>query len=293
MKAERHYSGATLIILEHPTTEEVENVASEHSARHLTLFSYEDRHRIHTEERDGFLFLALPYPKELGRSGGGNIEEIVFALKDNTVILLTKSFSIPKDALENIHPDNGFELIYSLLTELYDDLLSTLTALGKKLDQAEQDIYIGREKEMVRTLSDIGRDLLDIKKSVQHHDDILTAFAHEGQTLFPDQFSATAHKHVLDKHRRLMRFLDDNKDTAFELRRTNDSLLSTKQNEVMKTLTIMAFVTFPLTLIAGIFGMNTATLPFVGTSGDFWIILGIMLGLAVLFFWYFKHKNWL
>jgi len=78
-----------------------------------------------------------------------------------------------------------------------------------------------------------------------------------------------------------------------ELRTTNDSLLYAKQNEVMKTLTIMAFVTFPLTLLAGIFGMNTAYTPLVGRSYDFWIVIGIMLALTVLFFSFFKYRKWL
>jgi len=61
----------------------------------------------------------------------------------------------------------------------------------------------------------------------------------------------------------------------------------------MKTLTIMAFVTFPLTLISSVFGMNTTYLPIVGVHGDFWIILGFMCTLAIVFFSYFKYKKWL
>jgi magnesium transporter len=61
----------------------------------------------------------------------------------------------------------------------------------------------------------------------------------------------------------------------------------------MKTLTIMAFVTFPLTLVSSIFGMNTHYLPIVGLPGDFWIVTGTMLALAICFFLYFKRKGWL
>ena len=70
-------------------------------------------------------------------------------------------------------------------------------------------------------------------------------------------------------------------------------MVSTKQNEVMKGLAIMAFVTFPLSLIATIFGMNTHYLPIVGMRGDFWVIIGAMLFLTACFFWYFKRKRWL
>jgi Mg2+ and Co2+ transporter CorA len=55
----------------------------------------------------------------------------------------------------------------------------------------------------------------------------------------------------------------------------------------------MAFVTFPLSLFASIFGMNTKTLPLAGFEGDFWIILGIMVAATIFFFAFFKHKRWL
>ena len=62
---------------------------------------------------------------------------------------------------------------------------------------------------------------------------------------------------------------------------------------VMKTLTIMALVTFPLSLIAAIFGMNTRILPIVGKPNDFWIIMGIMLILKFVMFIYFKIRRML
>ena len=80
---------------------------------------------------------------------------------------------------------------------------------------------------------------------------------------------------------------------AVGLRETNNSLLTTKQNEVMKVFTIMAFVIFPLSLVAGIFGMNTAYIPIVGLPGDFWMVMGIMVVLGVLFLSFFMYKKWL
>ena len=86
--------------------------------------------------------------------------------------------------------------------------------------------------------------------------------------------------------------LDGDMDTIAELRATNDSLLNTKTNDIMRTLTIMAFTTFPLTLFASIFSMNTKVLPIVGMENDFWIIIGIMLLVMVSFYMYFRYKKW-
>ncbi|MCK5592403.1 MAG: hypothetical protein KAI72_10650 [Candidatus Pacebacteria bacterium] len=55
----------------------------------------------------------------------------------------------------------------------------------------------------------------------------------------------------------------------------------------------MAFITFPLTLIAGIFGMNAEYMPFVGQDQDFFIILGLMVVTVFIMFTYFKFKKWM
>ncbi|MEK9185922.1 MAG: CorA family divalent cation transporter, partial [Patescibacteria group bacterium] len=77
-----------------------------------------------------------------------------------------------------------------------------------------------------------------------------------------------------------------------ELRETNNSLLSTKQNETMKMLTIIAFVTLPASLIASIFNMSTS-LPLVGQPYDFEIVVTMMIFASACTFLLFKYKKWL
>jgi Mg2+ and Co2+ transporter CorA len=79
-----------------------------------------------------------------------------------------------------------------------------------------------------------------------------------------------------------------------EFRETNNSLLSTKRNERMQSLTIMANVLFPVTMVAAIFSMNaTNDMPFVGKPNDFWIVLGFMILAVATIAAVFKYKRWL
>ena len=100
-------------------------------------------------------------------------------------------------------------------------------------------------------------------------------------------------KEISRRYQRLARRLRALSDTVDELRDTNIGILTTKQNEVMKILTIMAFITFPLTLFTSLFGMNTHTTPLVGQPGDFWIILSIMIVVSIGFFAFFKYMRWM
>jgi len=82
-------------------------------------------------------------------------------------------------------------------------------------------------------------------------------------------------------------------ETMHELRETNNSLLTTKENETMRVLTLMALLIFPLDLIVTILETDSPYNPVKGPPYDFWIILGgvIMVGLCMVM--YFRHKKWL
>ncbi|MEK7166472.1 MAG: CorA family divalent cation transporter, partial [Patescibacteria group bacterium] len=86
---------------------------------------------------------------------------------------------------------------------------------------------------------------------------------------------------------------ESNIESLRELRDTNNSLLTTKQNEITKTLTVMAFIILPLSFISSIYSMNTSFVPLIGQKNDFWIVMGIMAAVGIIIFLVFKGKKWL
>lgn len=63
-------------------------------------------------------------------------------------------------------------------------------------------------------------------------------------------------------------------------------------NKVMKTLTIVSAVFIPLGFIAGVYGMNFEKMPGLSNSNGFYILSGLMFGLALFMFLIFKKKKW-
>ena len=82
-------------------------------------------------------------------------------------------------------------------------------------------------------------------------------------------------------------------ESLHELRETNNSLLSTKQNETMRILTIMAVLTFPLSLFVAIFDLHVASNPLADAPHAFWIVVGAVAAIGVTMLLYFKHRKWL
>ena len=140
-------------------------------------------------------------------------------------------------------------------------------------------------------LSRVSRHLLNFKQSLVPHREVLESLEIAGRKLFGEDFAFHL-RSIFSDYYRVSVLTDGQRDALSELRETNNSLLSTKQNEIMKVLTIMAFITLPLTVVTQLFSMNAVSLPIVGTPGDFWIILAMLVVIALSLFVFFKKKGW-
>ena len=61
---------------------------------------------------------------------------------------------------------------------------------------------------------------------------------------------------IVDAAERIWDQLDNYKEVVDGLESTNESVISHRQNDVLRVLTIFSVILLPLTLISGIFGMN-------------------------------------
>ena len=81
---------------------------------------------------------------------------------------------------------------------------------------------------------------------------------------------------IVDAAERIWDQLDNYKEVVDGLESTNESVISHRQNDVLRVLTIFSVSLLPLTLISGIFGMNVE-FPGVGTHAAFWVIVALMV----------------
>ena len=197
--------------------------------------------------------------------------------------------AILKKAGKSAH---GGHLFVALMHTLYDSLEQKLDYVEAQMQKIDEGIFNQREKEMVANISSVSRRMITFRRTLKTHGDVISDSVVAFEKLFSKPFG-TYVTELHDEYRHLMRRVGTLSETLDELRKTNSELLSTKQNEIMKVLTIMAFITFPLTLISSVFGMNTIETPIVGSSHDFMKILGIMSAATVGFFIFFKYKRWI
>jgi Mg2+ and Co2+ transporter CorA len=77
------------------------------------------------------------------------------------------------------------------------------------------------------------------------------------------------------------------------LRETYNSSLSANLNETIRTLTVIATIVLPLTLITGIYGMNFKVMPELTSEYGYYYALGLIAALGGGMILYFKRKRWI
>jgi magnesium transporter len=299
------HDSLTWIDLESPAQEEVRGLMEEFDIDPLIaeeLINPTLRSRI--DMRDTYFYLVLHFPALRHSHSIEQIDQEVDFIVGKNWIITTRYDSIdPFHTFSKIFEVNSIldkttgwqhagHIFFHMTSTLYTSLVHELEHIEDRLEVAEASIFDGMEKEMVMELSRIGRDLLDLHQILGPHKTMLDSLFNATEPLFGIEFGREV-RMLIGEYYRTWNIVDAHGASLRELRETNNSLLTTKQNEITKLFTILAFVTFPLSLFASIFGMNTAYTPILGGPYDFWVIVGIMTLCAVCFFAYFKHKHWI
>jgi len=190
------------------------------------------------------------------------------------------------------HMHHAGLVFYYMLKHLYQSLDHEISEIDTDISAIENYIFEGDHKRMVKHIAFASRSILDFKTSLKNHGGIIESLELVSKKFFGKEFVYYT-RSINGEYTKIWDTVASTREIIKDLQETNDNLLNTKTNQTMKNLTIMAFITFPLTLVASIFGMNTSYLPIVGHEMDFWIVFGIMVAGMVFMLIWFKYKKWL
>lgn len=302
MRTSYEHNGVLWIDLESPTQEEIKAIVDQFGivpmvAEELLIPSIKPR----AEFYDAYVYVVLHFPT-LRRSHQSIEQEVDFIVGRNFIITTHYDIVDPLHKFSKVFEVNslldksnmgnhaGFFFFY-MLKKLYKGVEYEVERVRHHLTTIEGDIFSGHEVGMVEAISNTSRDLLNLRQTIEPHREILHTIESDGAKIFGDTFAPYL-RALSNEYYRVHNHVMRNTESLHELRETNNSLLSTKENETMRVLTIMALLTFPLALVVSILEIDSVYNPIKGMQYDFWVIVGIVIVLGTCMIAYFKHKNW-
>ncbi|PIP28398.1 MAG: hypothetical protein COX29_01445 [Candidatus Moranbacteria bacterium CG23_combo_of_CG06-09_8_20_14_all_35_22] len=196
-----------------------------------------------------------------------------------------------KDKKEIYMNQSPSALLRFIIEMLLESCFPKLDHISNKLDNVENEIFAGHEKEMVFEISLVKRDILNFRRTMKPQRSVFESLVQKDFQLIEPELKPY-YQDLIGTNIRIWNNLESAKETIESLEETNNSLLSNKLDLTMKVLTIFSAVMLPMTVYSNILAMS-ADIPFGKDPSAFWIHLTIMFLLSGITISIFKIKKWL
>lgn len=179
---------------------------------------------------------------------------------------------------------------YTILDSLHDAILPALNHLGEVAAGLEEISIDAPGKAVLQRILQLKRSSIRVQRIMAPQ---IRVFNRLSRNEFPiiEEQASMYFRDLQDQVIQLDVINQGVRDTADNALATYLSSIGIKQNETMRVLAIVAAVFLPLSLLAGIYGMNFEYMPDLGFRWGYFIVLGVMLtvGLAT-FYWLFIRQ---
>lgn len=185
-------------------------------------------------------------------------------------------------------------LLHQILDELVDLYMPVVDDYDFTINELEERIFHSKRgnTDVLEEIMDLRRSVARLKRISARQMDVLYRISKGEFSQIPENilpFYRDVHDHLL----RISDLAESYRDLVSGLFDIHFSVTASKTNEVIKFLTIFSAIILPLSLIAGIYGMNTKLLTDQENPRNIWLIFGMMAVIALILMFYFWRKGWI
>ncbi|MEY4728694.1 MAG: hypothetical protein RLZZ390_1218 [Bacteroidota bacterium] len=267
----------TWIDITAPTLDDLSNVSERYALNHHNLQDcLEPDHLPKFEEGDPFNFIILRKvldETDKGASIHALTTKIAIFFDEDTIVTIHR---VPHPdlfpACEQLIRSGKITSIGSFLLKIISKVQQSYsrfaTALNLQIDETETRLFIKKQAALLLTG--------EVVSAVQHR-----------------QKKSSEVQDIRDSQIKLQLFYDQLTEDALNLVSMYMSISANKTNDVMKVLTIFSAYFLPLTFIVGVYGMNFEFMPELEWTYGYPLVLGLMLVVFLLIYFWFRRKKWL
>ena len=186
----------------------------------------------------------------------------------------------------------GF-VLYAIMDFVVDGYFPIVDALEDGLAKVEETIFDGQlTRDTTERIYHMKTDLVAVKRAIAPLIEVCNRLVRFGQGLIAEE-TRLYFRDVYDHVIRINEAVDGLRELVTSALEANLSLVSVRQNEVMKRLGAWAAILAVPTLIAGIYGMNFQSMPELSLPYAYPLSLGLMFGVSGILYVNFKRRDWL
>jgi len=256
-------------------------------------------HRPKVDTYPGYLFITtrLVFLNDAGQLGS---EQVSIILGTRHVLTFqekpTGTFSAIREALKKnesqVRKLGGDYLVYLLLDKLVDRYYTVLEQLGERVELLEDEIVSAPSPGHFLQVQEYRRMLQYLKRGLWPLREVVNTLLRNESGLFATEtllYLRDVYDHVVQ----LLESMEALREIVTAAQETCLSLQSQHLNVQMRRLTALTAVFMPLSLIAGIYGMNFDFMPELHWHLGYFAVLSGMGLIGLVLGWVFWRRKWL
>lgn len=227
------------------------------------------------------------------------VEVLNIFIKNN--ILITYHHQ-PIDEIEAVHKQvtahfdkdlDCDDIVLYILDHIVDEYFNHVEKISDKVFMFEDEHGGERtNKYMMDDLFDLRSDIIKMNRIIMPMKELIDTLQYSS-ALVRDERHRMYIQHIKDHIVKEENMLRTAQDITKEIRDNFESYTTYRMNHVMQILIIVSMIFMPLTLLAGIYGMNFEYMPELKWHYGYFICLGLMVLITLWCLWFFKRNNML
>lgn len=181
---------------------------------------------------------------------------------------------------------------YRLIDSVFDEYFVVLDQLEERIEAVEEQIITDTDLATLDAVNEVRRELLSFRRLVWPSREALSILV-RGDSHHVQPATEKYFHDVYDHLVQLVELIETYRELVSGARDMYLNMVSQSTNEVMKTLTIVATIVLPLTLVVGYYGMNFENMPELQWTYSYpAVVIGMFL-MALILMVYFQRQDYI
>lgn len=251
-----------------------------------------------------YIFMILLFPYYDRKTKEIKISEVDFFISHKYIVMVHDNKLPPLIELDKKYNGSDYTnnaefnqnpaiMLYEVIESLLSYCFPMLNHVGLDIDDVEEKIFNEFGESNVKDILLVKRNIINFRKAMQAHRTVMSKLQNYIKFFTNDENIGLYFEDSIEQTKDIWDLLENYKSTIEALYSSNESLVSLRLSEIMKMLTIISVLTFPLTLFVALFSTNLTGTPFADHPFGFWIIVGLILIGAFTMLYAFKSQRWL
>ncbi len=254
--------------------------------------------RCKVEDYDDHLFVVIRLPV-CAQPGELTTEQVSLFIGKDFVVSIHEGGNALESVRERIlwakgriREQRADYLAYTILDTVIDNYFPVIEEIGNRLNTIDESLETSFSQDQRVAIRHVRSDLLLLRKTIWPQREAISALLRDDCKLISDS-TQTYLRDCYDHTIQLMDVTETYRELCADLRDFYLGEISVRNNEVMKTLTIMSTLFMPLSFIVGFYGMNFHNMPELKSPYGYPVAVAGMAAVAGSLLLWFRRKGWI